>query len=335
MAPELLARIVAKARSECEVAGISLFSWGEPLLHPRLPEMVEIVNVAGLPCHLSSNLNLRHDPDAIMAADPATFKISLSGFTQEIYGYSHRGGDIARVKRHMTELVAAKQRQRASTRIFVQYHRYRHNLQDEGRLREFAEDLGIDFEPVWALFFPLEKIIGSPDGEGSPQLTAEDRQLIDTLALPFAKALERAEQCGVQSCTLQETEISIDAQGNVQLCCGIFDAGRFTLGNYLDLSLEEIQDIRKGHPMCNCCLRQSAHLYLTYRLPIMEELVLANLTPEEAALLDLPSEIARKRLHRRLSRVYDTLFGPFLPAEQKAVLAGRFLQLQSFFSRRR
>jgi hypothetical protein len=67
----------------------------------------------------------------------------------------------------------------------------------------------------------------------------------------------------------------------------------------------------------------------------MEELVLANLTPGEAALLDLHSEIARKRLHRRLSGVYDTLFGRFLPAEQKAVLAGRFLQLQNFFSRRR
>jgi uncharacterized Fe-S radical SAM superfamily protein PflX len=34
MSPELLANIVDKARSECEINAIGLYNWTEPLLHP-------------------------------------------------------------------------------------------------------------------------------------------------------------------------------------------------------------------------------------------------------------------------------------------------------------
>ena len=334
MTPELLERIVEKAKSECRVASISLFSWGEPLLHPDLPAMIRVVNAAGVPCHLSSNLNLRHDPDAIMAANPASFKVSVSGFTQETYGRTHCGGDIERVKEHLIALAAAKVRQHATTRIFVNYHRYRHNFRDEVQMRAFAEGLGIDFEPVWALFFPLEKIIGFLAEEGEGLLSVEERQLIDSLALPLGKALEQAEQCELQSCSLQETEISMDHHGNVQLCCGIFDSSRFTIGNYLALSLSEIQRMRQSHPMCAHCLRQGAHLYLTYRLPAMDEMVLARLAPEEEAIIGLRSELARKRRQERRSRIFNKLFARFLTAEQKTLLVEGVYRLQHVYSRK-
>ncbi|MDW7710836.1 MAG: radical SAM protein [Deferrisomatales bacterium] len=309
MEPELLARIVEKARSECEVASISLFSWGEPLLHPRLPDMIRVVNAAGIQCHLSSNLNLGQDADAIMAANPASFKISVSGFTQEVYGRTHRGGDVERVKRHMIELAAAKKRQHATTRIFVNYHRYRHNLSEGERIREFAEKLGIDFEPVWALMLPLEKILGYGGEEvaGFP-LTGEDERLIDNLALPLPAALAAARGDPGEPCILREAQVSLDFQGNVQLCCGIFDDSKFTIGPYLGLSLAEIQRLREAHPLCRRCLEAGGHLYLTYRVPDLEGLVLGSLSTAEVALPGLRREIARKRMERRLTRLYNRFF---------------------------
>src|SRR5689334_21959142 len=72
MEPKLLEQIIRKAQSECTVAGISLFSWAEPLLHPGISELIRVVRTTGLPCHMSSNLNLLPDADAIMAENPTS-----------------------------------------------------------------------------------------------------------------------------------------------------------------------------------------------------------------------------------------------------------------------
>lgn len=321
MEPELLARIVRKAAAECLVTGVNLFNWTEPLLHPRLAELIRVVQDAGIPCHLSSNLNLLPDADAIMAANPASFKISLSGFTQEIYGITHRGGDIERVKKHMTELVEAKKRNNATSRIFVTYHRYRHNLKEEPLMRKFAADLGIDFEPAWALMFPLEKIIACVDGEAQDfPLTEEDQQLIDRLALPLKKALAIAQKNHSLSCRLRDSQISLDFQGNVMLCCGIFDAGKYTIGNYMDLPFEKIQMLRQNHSLCKICMHHGAHQYLTNRTSEMEELILETILPEDVGHLELRQEFAQERRQLRLQKIYRTLFSRVFTSKQKAAL---------------
>lgn len=323
MAPELLARIVAKARAECEVEQINLFNWTEPLLHPRLPELIRIVQDAGIPCYLSSNLNILPDADAIMAANPASFKISASGFSQEVYGKTHRGGNIARVKEHMLALAEAKKRHHAATRIFVNYHRYRHNLKEEPLLREFALGLGFDFEPAWALMLPLEKVLGYAEGDGNAfALTQEDEELIGSLAVPLREGLLAARRHRDRPCRLREEQISLDFEGNVTLCCGIFDAREHNiLGKYLDMPLAEIQAARHAHPMCARCLRQGGHVYLTYGYPELEELALANIAPEDAELLDLRREIALKLRQQRLAGLYQRFFSRFLSAGCKTALA--------------
>lgn len=301
MEPELLAAIVRKATSECRVTGINLFNWTEPLLHPGLPELVRIVQGAGIPCHLSSNLNLLPDADAIMAADPASFKISVSGFSQDVYDMTHRGGDIALVKKNMAVLAEAKKRNNAATRIFVTYHRYRHNLKEEPLMRDFAASLGFGFDPVWALMFPLEKVLAYADEDiqGFP-LTQEDHALIDSLAFPLKETLAAARKRHNQPCRLRGKQVSLDFQGNVLLCCGIFDAGQFTLGNYLAMPLNTVQKLRQNHHMCKRCMKNGIHAFLTYRVPEMEHQVLETIAQDDISLLDLRHENSQKRLYRRV-----------------------------------
>lgn len=334
MEPELLRHIIQKAKSECRVAGIGLFSWAEPMLHPKLPDLIRIVQDAGISCFLSSNLNILRNVDALMAANPFSFRISASGFTQEVYGYSHRGGDIEKVKRHMRELAEAKKRNNATTRIYVYYHRYRHNLRDEPLMRAFAADLGFGFQPVWALFFPVEKLLTYVSGDDYGfSLTPEDLRLIDELALPVKDALAIAGEHRDEPCSLRDRQISLDFQGNVQLCCGIFHAGKFTLGNYLTMSLDEIQRLRRGHGMCVRCMREGAHVYVTYGAHELEELAAANIAPEDAKLLDLHYELAQKRLRRKMEKVYEKVFAGVISTEQKAALGSLFERIHRFIGR--
>lgn len=313
MEPELLAKIIAKATSECSIERISLFCWGEPLLHPRLPELVRVVEDAGITCYLSSNLNILPGADALMAANPSVFRISVSGFSQGMYACTHRGGDIERVKQHMVQLAEARKRTGATTRIYVYYHRYRHNLKEEPLMREFAASLGFGFEPTWALLFPVEKIICCAEDE--TLLTDQDRDLINYLALPPAKAFEVSPKDASQFCVLRENAINLDPQGNVQLCCGVFDAKRFSLGRYLDMPLEKIQQLRRDHVMCQRCMQTGAHFYLAYRTPAMEELFMANISPEDSKLLGLRREHSIKSLKQRLANIYRKYLCGIIPCE--------------------
>ncbi|MFZ2949028.1 MAG: radical SAM/SPASM domain-containing protein [Desulfuromonadaceae bacterium] len=320
MEPELLVRIVRKAASECLVTGINLFNWTEPLLHPRLPELIRIVRDAGIPCHVSSNLNLLPDADAIMAAKPASFKISVSGFTQGIYGYTHRGGDIERVKMNMVTLAEARKRHNSATRIFVAYHRYRHNLKEEPMMRDFAASLGFDFDPVWALMFPLEKILTYVDtGSQDTSLTAADHQLIESLAYRLQDTFASTQQYHSQPCPLRDSQISLDFQGNAILCCGVFNAGEYCIGNFLTMPLDKIQATRKNHGICKRCMRLGAHAFLTYAVPEMEKLILERISAEDVELLNLRQEFARKTFQRRLRKLYRALFFRFIHGDQQNV----------------
>lgn len=330
MEPELLREIIAKARSECRVTRVQLFVWGEPLLHPRLPELIRIVQEAGIPCHLSSNLNFLPDADAVMAANPASFKISLSGFTQEIYGQTHCGGEIERVKANLVELAAAKGRQRAGTRIYGMFHRYRHNLRQELPLRTFLASLDIECETIWAQLLPLEKVLCfAGAGNFDAPLTDEDRELIGKLALPLGPALELARQLRAQPCPLRDRQYSIDARGNVQLCCAGFDQRHFGIGPFLEMSLDQCQALRDRHPICVQCMSQGAHVYMTGAAPEFDALALANLAEDDIAQLALRDEAAARRIKRRLDNLYRRLPVSFSPATEEALMrrVGRLLHL--------
>ncbi|MDD2852582.1 MAG: radical SAM protein [Desulfuromonadaceae bacterium] len=321
MDPELLRRIVTKAAAECQVAGISLFSWGEPLLHPRIHELVRIVQAENINCYLSSNLNILPNADAIMAANPTSFRISASGFTQEVYGFYHRGGDIEKVKMNMVKLAEAKRRNKAETHIYVCYHRYKYNLREEEMMRDFASSLDIDLQPEWALMFPLEKILGFVDeGVSVHDITEEDKQLFNHLVVPLGDALITVRGNSALPCNLRDETISMDFLGNVQLCCGIFNAGKYTVGNYLDISIDEIQQRRKNHRLCELCMRHGAHLYLTYRTPGIEEIILGNIPEKDAELLDVRREFALKRRQRLLQLIYQACFSRFFTKKQKTLL---------------
>lgn len=330
MEPELLREIIAKARSECRVTRVQLFVWGEPLLHPRLPELIRIVQEAGIPCHLSSNLNILPNADSIMAENPASFKVSLSGFTPESYGYTHRGGDIERVKSNLAELAAAKRRQRASTRIYATFHRYRHNLRDEPPLRSFLAGLGIDCETIWAQLLPLEKVLCfAGAGNFDSPLTGEDRELIEKLALPLGPALELARQFRAQPCPLRDRQYSLDARGNVQLCCAGFDQRHFGIGPFLEMSLDQCQALRDRHPLCVQCMAQGAHVYMTGAAPEFDALALANLAEDDIARLALRDEVEARRIKRRLDSLYRRLPASFSPATEEVLMrrVGCLLQL--------
>lgn len=265
MKPELLQEIMTKAVSECVVTGVGLFNWAEPLLHPKIGELVRIVQHRGVPCLLSANLNDIRNLEAALEANPAELRISVSGFTQETYGLTHRGGCIETVKQNMNTLAMLLKKTKATTKIQVHFHRYKSNLDDEILMKEYAMKLGFAFSSAWALFMPLEKILAYVENDPLlATITAEDYAILDKLALPLREALAAVAPYRDSPCILQGDQITLDFRGNTMLCCAIYDADKYAVGAFLTTRLADIQARKESHPMCARCSKNGIHVYVTY-----------------------------------------------------------------------
>jgi pyruvate-formate lyase-activating enzyme len=259
---DLFSQIMAKAAQEYRVTGVSLFNWTEPMIHPRLPEFVRAVHKHGIQCFLSSNLNLLRDPDAIFAEAPEHFRISLSGFTQETYGVTHAAGNIEKVKKNMRLLSESKRRVgNKTTQIQVYYHRYLNNIDEASAMKAYALSLGFTWLSNWAYLMPIEKAIDLAEGRLPP---GDVRFMESQFALPIPEALVAARRVRDAPCRLLRDQLVLDLNGNVVVCCGVYDVKANTLGNFLAMSVDDFAKAKQGHPTCDKCMSHGIHKYVTY-----------------------------------------------------------------------
>ena len=89
------------------VSATTLHIWGEPLLHPKLPEMIAYCREHGLPAEISTNGVLLNEEMSrrLLDAGPSAIYIGLDGFTKETYEKIRRQADfdvsVANVRRFL------------------------------------------------------------------------------------------------------------------------------------------------------------------------------------------------------------------------------------------
>jgi len=283
----LMERILDKMASENPKTLTYLYGNSEPMLHPRLPECIASVKRRGISPQLSTNLNFVQRLDETLAARPDLIIISLSGFTQEIYGRGHAGGNIEKVKSNMRLIAEANGKLiqqdggGPGVDIRVNYHLYLDNQHEAELMREYAANLGLGFFTSWARAISMESTIQyerhlDPDAtpfevqEGMPDwnkiLPPVSQTYIDTmkrLRTPPTEAramYEHIPMSGVCPVGAGNLFTFIRHDGLVQMCACTADR-RITLGNYLDLTPEQMMVKRVGHPICKQCLKYRNNLY--------------------------------------------------------------------------
>lgn len=92
-----------------------------------------------------------------MEANPTVLRVSLSGYSQEKYEITHKGGNVEDVKKNLDLLLQIKEDSKSTTRIVVAFLRYLSNLEEENIIKQYCEKTGIAFLPINALILPLEK----------------------------------------------------------------------------------------------------------------------------------------------------------------------------------
>lgn len=247
-------KILAKMLKETGIVShVSLYSWGEPLLHPDLEAIVSRLHEAGVAVAVSTNLsftNMRF-VEKVVRAEPDYLKISVSGFWPEAYDSTHNGGDIELVKANMIKLRELLDAHSVSTSVDVNYHLYRNN---NGRnleaMREFCKSLGFALSTTYALVMPLERAIAHCEGKPDAKL----RELKDLLLVDIDEGREATKAFRDVPCRFLSNQVNIDWDRSVQLCCVCFKKPDSVIAaDFLETSQDDLNARKTAHPLCAKC----------------------------------------------------------------------------------
>ena len=261
MSPDLLAKILTKLVKEKSVDYVGLYNWTEPLLHPRIGEMIRVVKSFGLPCYISTNLNVVKHLEEVVLAAPEFLRISVSGFSNHVYQKQHSGGDIEVVKENMRILASLIEKHKPNIHVQVYYLRWLGNMDDEFLMQHYAESLGFSFKPDWTWLSPIEKVVTIfTGGEG---VSEDDLNTAANLSRPFVKTILAARKIkNIDACSFLSEYIVLDCTGGVSLCCGVYDQNRFTVGNYLEHSWDDFIKLKMQNANCMSMCKQCMDLGL-------------------------------------------------------------------------
>ena len=250
-------KILSKIHKEIpDNPAIYLFSLGEPLLNNNLPGMIEKIHEYGWLSIVSSNLSLECDLEQIMKANPDVLKISVSGYTQEVYETTHKGGNVERVKENMRKIRKYMDVYQLKTKVMVGYHLYNNNRDSEyDNMKKLAQELGFLFEPVEAMYFNMFKRTGyTPYSE-------EDKHFIQTYYPAPERILniQKPDEITGKICRNKRDKFFVDYNGNVLLCELFHHEAIYK--NFMNVSYEVAQEWREEHWICQRCKAYNMHLH--------------------------------------------------------------------------
>lgn len=225
---------------------------GEPLLHPRLFEIVRLLKSHGVEVHFNSNATLLTPERAaeIVASGVDTISFSIDGATPETYAKIRVGGNLPAVLDNIRGLIAAKIAAGSVTPFLnMQFTVQRDNLLEIPAAARLAASLGLNHLVVE----PLTPVFCFDD----EYRAAYEARLADpAAALPMAR--EAAAVAAVSGlhfsshylfqadnpepprvCAEPWLTLGVRVDGRVFTCCG-------TMENMGDLAVDDIAAIWNG-----------------------------------------------------------------------------------------
>jgi len=203
--------------------------YGDPLIHPKIIEMIKYVSQKRIKARISVNPNLLSEEMCKKLIDSGlhTIMISLDGIDDKIYKYI-RGpnADYKKAVENINNLLKLKKELKSSLKIVMAMVRMKANKNDSQKFRELWNKRGVD-----------EICISNVD-----VLDASDKKIVeqgdDEL---FSKKFKNKENT---FCAEPWTGVVVNASGTVVPCCFDYDE-KYVLGNLKKESLKEIWDNKR------------------------------------------------------------------------------------------
>ena len=252
---DILEQVVQKIKRDTPLCThVALYSWGEPLLHPRSSEIIKLFHENHIAVSLSTNLSHRSFEiiEKPLKQNPEYLKISLSGYYPQAYNSTHQGGDITLVKSNLYKLRYILDKFNLTTSVDINYHLYKNNNGTNlSEMRRLAQELDFGLSTVNALVMPLERVLAHCDG--SPDTQTID--LSENLLVTIDEGIKASSQGRLPdgTCPFRENQLNINSDLTVPVCCTVFDRDNIVINNFLNSTIEAINEKKSQAHICKKC----------------------------------------------------------------------------------
>ena len=122
----------------------SLYNLGEPLLHPKLPELACYAENKGINTYVTSNLSLPLKPDYIqrlVQSGLRTLIVAIDGVSTETYGPNRTKGDWKLVEKNLRSIAACKKQYDSQIEIIIQFLCFDYNCHELDDVVTFCKNI--------------------------------------------------------------------------------------------------------------------------------------------------------------------------------------------------
>lgn len=240
-------RLLNKFRDEkMPIRRLQLYIDSDPCLHPDLHRFVGEATRRGIKSYISTMLqSSRCDFAKVIEARPTEFRISMPGWEQMS---RYQGGAKPEVFDRNFEKVCRLPRHKETTWTLF-FHSYPGNEHEKPKVRQLAEENGLKFVSVPAIFMVLEKVV-------KKNYTYQDMDIISSMWETPEAAAEKMKKNPDCACFKQ---LAVDARGKVFLC-ELVGGEEFVLGNVFDRPIREWLKIVRNHDFCKKCIDCKANV---------------------------------------------------------------------------
>lgn len=249
-------------REDPSARDLALFNWGEPLLNPQLPEIMDEASQRHFSLFISTNLNLKADFRALLKPRPAPLMlfVSLSGYGPS-YERTHTGGRWPRFLANLEKLAALRDELNPGQEITINYHLYRSTSPDDyKRVQDLCARLNLSLRSYFAFLHPLD--VPAEIAEGRRPAGPGHRAVEAELILDTRLALARCQEQKNRPCHVI-MGLNLDHTLAVKHCCAWQGHELNNLApDFLELPLEDLLRARADSELCRYCRRLGLHRYV-------------------------------------------------------------------------
>ena len=243
----------------------ALYNWGEPLLHPSLNEIVNILNSYNMRYSLSTNASAYRPYDGdIDFSNLDSIIISMPGFSQKSYDRIH-GFNFESIKTNIVRMLSYLRHNGFHGNALISYHLYQFSLSEIDDVLQFCRENGILLIPNYAYFASMSLYKEYLELHMDQKILREASQDLFLFYLD-----DHIKERPIEYACPQISEVlAIDEFCNVLTCCCIEKGHQdYSFGKLFEMTADEIYMKKRSQDFCTECQRLSLDWLFNCSYPV-------------------------------------------------------------------